>query len=282
MYCKRCGKQIADDSIFCQYCGEKLDYIFIEQVRDTPLSDENVSKSADKIPEVVVSSKKSSSIQVESSERNKNISSTIANEIVENLKMIGIALCFFAVYMIGFMIYHSKDIKPLDENGYWGESCYDPQSMNSTEMFHWQQHFAMRVCAAQNDIKKLRKNKKRKKNNKSSSIFEDLIPHYSANISASELSLIMGMNAEEALNHANLNSKGISKESLEEFKEEAKRAAKRDRDSFNEKISSIRKRAYKEDLKKNATYVAIISLLIMILGRYMVKLIKWVNTNIDR
>lgn len=25
MYCKHCGKQIADDSSFCQYCGGKLD-----------------------------------------------------------------------------------------------------------------------------------------------------------------------------------------------------------------------------------------------------------------
>ncbi|MFW5573382.1 MAG: zinc-ribbon domain-containing protein [Prevotella sp.] len=26
MYCKHCGKQIADDSTFCQYCGGKVDY----------------------------------------------------------------------------------------------------------------------------------------------------------------------------------------------------------------------------------------------------------------
>ena len=25
MYCKQCGKQIADDSVFCQYCGQELD-----------------------------------------------------------------------------------------------------------------------------------------------------------------------------------------------------------------------------------------------------------------
>ena len=25
MYCKHCGKQIADDSTFCQYCGGKVD-----------------------------------------------------------------------------------------------------------------------------------------------------------------------------------------------------------------------------------------------------------------
>ena len=24
MYCKHCGKEIADDSVFCQYCGGEL------------------------------------------------------------------------------------------------------------------------------------------------------------------------------------------------------------------------------------------------------------------
>ncbi|MBQ4517706.1 MAG: zinc-ribbon domain-containing protein [Clostridia bacterium] len=23
MFCKKCGKQISDDSVFCSYCGEK-------------------------------------------------------------------------------------------------------------------------------------------------------------------------------------------------------------------------------------------------------------------
>lgn len=25
MYCKKCGKEIADNSIFCQFCGDKID-----------------------------------------------------------------------------------------------------------------------------------------------------------------------------------------------------------------------------------------------------------------
>ena len=39
------------------------------------------------------------------------------------------------------------------------------------------------------------------------------------------------------------------------------------------------KYAFEEDLKKNATYASIISLLVMILGRYFVKSVKWVNVN---
>lgn len=30
MYCKHCGKLIADDSVFCQYCGKKQDIIIVK------------------------------------------------------------------------------------------------------------------------------------------------------------------------------------------------------------------------------------------------------------
>ena len=33
MYCKKCGKQIADDSVFCQFCGTALDV----NRKDTPI-----------------------------------------------------------------------------------------------------------------------------------------------------------------------------------------------------------------------------------------------------
>lgn len=79
---------------------------------------------------------------MEVSKKGKDNSSTIANEIVGNLKMVGVALCIFLVYMMGVVLIHSKDAKPLDENSYWGESCYDPTTMSSGRMFHWQQHYA--------------------------------------------------------------------------------------------------------------------------------------------
>lgn len=272
MYCKHCGKQIADDSTFCQYCGGKV-------MNGSPTQDSSIilpvkgdNKSEKSTPEVVVATKELNPIQVEVSKKGKNNSSTIANEIVGNLKMAAIALCIFVVYMIGFVLIRSKDAKPLGENSYWGESCYDPATMSGSQMFHWQQHYAMEVCRAPNY------KGKRKKNHVSLSEFKNL---FFEPISAADYSLIMGMNREEALSYANREAKKkeLPQSLLEQYEEVAKKDAERDRQSFNEEISDIRKYAYEKDLQKNATYAAIISLLVMVLGRYFVKSVKWVSAN---
>lgn len=39
MYCNKCGKQIADDSIFCNYCGVKLEIV---NENPTPLTQEDL------------------------------------------------------------------------------------------------------------------------------------------------------------------------------------------------------------------------------------------------
>lgn len=276
MYCKHCGKQIADDSSFCQYCGGKVTDESLLQESSTILPANNENNSEESTPEVIITTKGANPIQVEVSKKGKDNNSTIANEIVGNLKMAGIALCIFLVYMMGFVLIHSKDAKPLDENSYWGESCYDPATMSSSQMFHWQQHYAKKVCMAPNY--------KTKRNNVhgSSSDFENLVFANSFEpINAADYSLIMGMNGEEALSYANREAKEkeLPQSLLEQYEEEAKKDAEQDRQSFNDEISSIRKYAYEEDLKNNAIYAAIISLLVMILGRYFVKSVKWVNAN---
>lgn len=276
MYCKHCGKQIADDSSFCQYCGGKVTDESLLQESSTILPANNENNSEESTPEVIIATKGANPIQVEVSKKGKDNNSTIANEIVGNLKMAGIALCIFLVYMMGFVLIHLKDAKPLDENSYWGESCYDPATMSSSQMFHWQQHYAKKVCMAPNY--------KTKRNNVhgSSSDFENLVFANSFEpINAADYSLIMGMNGEEALSYANREAKEkeLPQSLLEQYEEEAKKDAEQDRQSFNDEISSIRKYAYEEDLKNNAIYAAIISLLVMILGRYFVKSVKWVNAN---
>lgn len=276
MYCKHCGKQIADDSSFCQYCGGKVTDESLLQESSTILPANNENNSEESTPEVIIATKGANPIQVEVSKKGKDNNSNIANEIVGNLKMAGIALCIFFVYMMGVVLIHSKDAKPLDENSYWGESCYDPATMSSSQMFHWQQHYAKKVCMAPNY--------KTKRNNVhgSSSDFENLVFANSFEpINAADYSLIMGMNGEEALSYANREAKEkeLPQSLLEQYEEEAKKDAEQDRQSFNDEISSIRKYAYEEDLKNNAIYAAIISLLVMILGRYFVKSVKWVNAN---
>ena len=94
-------------------------------------------------------------------------------------------------------------------------------------------------------------------------------------INAVDYSLIMGMNGEEALSYANREAKDkqLPQSILKQYEEEAKKDAEQDRQSFNDEISSIRKYAFEEDLKKNATYASIIRTLVPdMLQRYCVSL----------
>ena len=50
MYCKHCGKEISEDSVFCKYCGEKQD----ENTNTVSDSVDTKSEKAKK-PEVVIS-----------------------------------------------------------------------------------------------------------------------------------------------------------------------------------------------------------------------------------
>lgn len=220
MYCKNCGKQIADNSSFCQYCGEKVVNEALLQESSTILHDNNKNISETGTSEVIIVTKEANPIQVEVSKKGKDNSSTIANEIVGNLKMVGVALCIFLVYMMGVVFIHSKDAKPLDENSYWGESCYDPTTMSSGRMFHWQQHYAKKVCMAL-DFKNKGENV-----HGFSSDFENLFFARSFEpINAVDYSLIMGMNGEEALSYANREAKDkqLPQSILKQYEEEAKK-----------------------------------------------------------
>ena len=108
MYCKHCGKQIADDSSFCQYCGEKVieELLLSENSTILPANNKNISEEG--TSEVIIVTKEANPIQVEVSKKGKDNSSTIANEIVGNLKMVGVALCIFLVYMMGLYLFIQK------------------------------------------------------------------------------------------------------------------------------------------------------------------------------
>ena len=202
MYCKHCGKQIADDSSFCQYCGEKVidELLLSENSTILPANNKNISEEG--TSEVIIVTKEVNPIQVEFSKKGKDYSSTIVNEIVGNLKMIGIALVISLAYMIGFELIHLKDAKPLDENSYWGESCYDPTTMSSNRMFHWWQHYAKRVCMAPSF-----KSKGKNVHGFSSDFETFAFVHSIEPINAIDYSLIMGMNDKEALSYANREAK---------------------------------------------------------------------------
>ena len=251
MYCKYCGKQIADDSTFCQYGGGKLDertnngeQSHIEEPVD-PKAETNTPAQ-----EVVVTTKEAKPIQVEVSKKSTDNRSTIANEIVGNLKMVGVAFLLFAIHMTVFFMKHQKDIKEYDypNSSYFGESCYDPSSLSGNWKFNWEEHY-----------------------------YDQLYYNYYNQVDFS----FENPSPKQCLEQAEALEKRLkySEEEIKFWRDQAKKDAKRDKQDWNDTINNQRKWGYQEDLKKNATYASIICLLLMVLGRYLVKLVKWVSTN---
>lgn len=293
MFCKYCGKKIAEDSVFCQYCGGKMDLISQEdeshQVNDKDTTVENEepieTKGAKEVKSVIIETKEEKPIQVELSKKKNDKKSTIANEIVANIKMLGWAALLFAVYMIGFIIYHGKDVKEFDclkDESYFGESCYDPSVIyNFNWMLHWEEHYYGLLCytlekeVSRRTSMSLEDTKKRIEELEKQIVEKKKLLQRKYNlpdkISDEDFLKYYGM-----LGVVNYH---IYKTDLEQLKKEAKQNAKKDIEGWNNEINSYRKDGYKEDLKKNALYAAIISILIMVLGRYIIKSAKWVNTN---
>ena len=252
MYCKHCGKQIADDSTFCQYCGGKVDTPAQEPKEDSTI--EQIEQPAEKeqqlAPEVVITTKETQPLQVEVSKKTTDNSSTIADEIVGNLKMVGFAFVLFAVYMLGFMLVHQKDIKEYDypNSSYFGESCYDPNTISGNWKFDWEEHY-----------------------------YETLywqkyhqIPFH-----------LESPSAKQCLENAESLEKQLrlSQDEIDFYRKQAKENAQKDKQDWADTINMYRKSGYEDDMKTNATYASIICLVLCVLGRYLVKLTKWVDKN---
>lgn len=280
MYCKYCGKEIADDSKFCQYCGGRIDTPILDFKEEDSI--ENPAEEDNTTPQIVIKTNDNSAIQVELTNKSTDNSSTIANEIVGNLKMVGVAAALFTIYIIGFMLIHQKDITHYDyetHKSYFGESCYDHNTLSGNWEFHWEKHYY--------DILYF-------------SLYRETPLHLHAMTPEQWLK-----NAEDLEEKINKRRAEIAEElkrkaktynyteddielltialggpfSPESAKEDAKTRAAEEIQDWNNTINHGRQRGYEDDLKKNAIYAAIISLLTMILGRYIIKLIKWVDTN---
>ena len=277
MYCKYCGKEIADDSRFCKYCGQSVEEIILSSSDTNSTETETSSEdTSEKVIESDVSvdteshnnlkDKESLKVELVKSE-NKARKSLLANEIVANLKMIALALLLWGAYILGFTIYHANDRKPLDGSSYWGESCYDPSFTSDTRIFNWENHYYLLVCQERDYRKKI------PKSNWPVMSYEPLTP--------ADVALSIELSPDGALRNAEMKAKEkrIPSDVLDDLKKQAEQKAIDDKNSFNEEISDIRKYAFEEDLQKHMLWSAIIALCVTILGRYLIKSIKWVSEN---
>ncbi len=234
MYCKKCGKSIADDSRFCRYCGTKVDGA------DTPLSDNINTKIHDDSTQVktatVISTQKANPVEVVVSKKSTVRSTTIANEVTANTKMIFIAVLLWIVYIIGFTIYHQNDVKPMDDNSWYGESCYDGD-MTCNGDLSWERHLAM-IIESRSEIP----TEKHIKHSSYGGLLSNLKPNFNP-LDPGAFMKIAGMSPGTALSYAQQKAKkqGMSKEDFEQYKQEAIRQANEDKRMYWESITLDRK-----------------------------------------
>ena len=113
MFCKKCGKEIAADSLFCKYCGAKQDVDVVEEI----FQGKNEVRAKVEVFDGYKLEKEA--------EKQKN-KSFIANEIIAIGWLLLIALLLWGVYMVGFVMYRSNDRKTAPALPFGG-SCYDPE-----------------------------------------------------------------------------------------------------------------------------------------------------------
>lgn len=272
MYCKHCGKEIADDSTFCQHCGERQ--FDVESKKD---------ESNEKIIQIHNIARDNHSSQVKVVNKGINKNNIIANEIIGNLKMIGLAASFVAVYLLGFWLIHLKDISKYDyetKNSYFGESCYDPSVITGTWMLHWEQHYYKKlyfalynrepiifmdgILSAEECLKRAKELEKE---------YENKVKLLDREINSKPR--VKGVATEFDLKRMLL----VDEYNPKKLKEEAKADAVRDIEDFNRVINDYRESGFKESLKNNALYATLISLIIFIIGRYLIKLTRWTKAN---
>lgn len=262
IFCSECGQRIKSDSRFCRHCGAKVDDVCSSSNCSTSTNTIIRKESAQDEP-IVDHKITSNTLEVKIKHDSFAKKSAIADEIVANLKMFCIALIIWFVYIVGFVFIRSKDAAPLTEtSSYYGESCYDPGTMSGGWEFSWERHLATKI------------------NYISPSKDKYGIPKFNPT-SPSDYVYLSNLTPERALEEAKrqAKAKGISDEYFAQLTQKAKAEAKRDRDSFNDEISRIRKCAYEDELHSHMLWAAVILLSIMIFGRYFILACNWVSRN---
>ena len=264
MFCKNCGKQISYDSRFCRYCGT-----LVEEIEEV-LIENNVKATVQN--RVIEPIKEEQTLKIEIKKQHSSTAKIFANEVIGNLKMIGLAIGLFLIYMVCFIVYHQKDIKPMDDFSYWGESCYDPSTLSGQWWFDWERHYALEVqfYESRNVLAEM---------NDPGKMADFLLRNQHK--SQSDRLFINNLNTDAALTYAEekAKEKGIDSTLLKQYKESAILDAEADKKEFYDIINASREQGYKNE-KEEHTYTSLFILLsITILGRYFIKFFKWVSKN---
>lgn len=256
MYCKYCGKEIANDSKFCCHCGMQVNEL--AKSSDIQLNTEKEQLS----PAVSIEDKKTIKIDVVKNETIKE--STIANEVIANLKMICYALTTIVLFMIGFYAYHAQDIKPMDDNSYFGESCYD-KTLSGNWEFSWEIHYYKEILAIlpYSEWSDLQRKMR--------------VPEYDY----SKNPILINYESKTALELAGkeAQSKHIPEDLQEVLKKKAQEAAQNDKEDFRNVITEQREFLFEKDRNLSLKWSTIISLCVFIVGRYLIRIAKWVSIN---
>lgn len=256
MYCKYCGKEIANDSKFCCHCGMQVNEL--AKSSDIQLNTEEEQLS----PAVSIEDKKTIKIDVVKNETIKE--STIANEVIANIKMICYALTTIVLFMIGFYAYHAQDIKPMDDNSYFGESCYD-KTLSGNWEFSWEIHYYKEILAIlpYSEWSDLQRKMR--------------VPEYDY----SKSPILINYESKTALELAGkeAQSKHIPEDLQEVLKKKAQEAAQNDKEDFRNVITEQREFLFEKDRNLSLKWCTIISLCVFIVGRYLIRFAKWVSIN---
>lgn len=259
MFCKNCGKLIDDASKYCSFCGTKIN-VSVEHYKEEKNDD------VQQLTQNVQQLESNNMVTIAETKQTR-----VADEIVANIRLIGIAFVLWICYIFGFIVYHHKDIKPMNENSWMGESRYDPTYLiGGVGEMNWKKIFAEKVRASIDYSQRPMS-------------IDEIWASYEERNSMNAFETVMNLRKtpNEALAEAKseAKSKKIPQQELEEMKEQSISEAQMNKEHFWSIIDSYRNEGFKCDLQNHMKWFAIVISLILIGCRYVIKFTIWVLDN---
>lgn len=290
MYCKHCGKEIDQDSRFCRFCGKvveetkQIQDVHIDTISQKTHNSEQESYlfPSNKKVEVSLSTNKKQPMQVEVARKSIVRKSTIADEIIANVKMICWAVALWLIYMTFFTIFRQHDISSSTP---FGVSCYDSYSIRPAGL-DWERHYAelmnkryvlVKNRVNPNDQKAVNKFEFNERDKHLEAIMNgkpgsDYLKSYSYDRNFSTYSC-------EKLGDSLATKLRLTESEIDSIKTQATKLAGKELVSFNKEVNEIRRNEFHWERIDHMKWSAIILLCITIIGRYIIIFVKWVINN---